>query len=273
VWFTYPQFFSVRVMVAIALSRPGPLESLMKLCKLKAVVLVLIFTNAGAQSDSSPRNHDSSSNLPRTVEEAVQAVKTKWISASDREWILRNPKEDVVLRLYRPFGTAVRNEFGLWGENQALRDSCEDNHPEGCSVVILNRLWESVRADADPALVRALDCQFQLAEAVRIDTAGFEKLTTGKLLKALQAQIDKQMAALPDACQDSLSLGVEGKPDKSCFVSSPFEKGESDKEEKTTLRRALAVLGSRNLFRVSHTPPTITLTFARECQFTRPPRY
>jgi hypothetical protein len=248
VWFTYPQFFSVRVMVAIALSRPGPLESLMKLCKLKAVVLVLIFTNAGAQSDSSPRNHDSSSNLPRTLEEAVQAVKTKWISASDREWILRNPKEDVVLRLYRPFGTAVRNEFGLWGENQALRDSCEDNHPEGCSVVILNRLWESVRADADPALVRALDCQFQLAEAVRIDTAGFEKLTT-------------------------LSLGVEGKPDKSCFVSSPFEKGESDKEEKTTLRRALAVLGSRNLFRVSHTPPTITLTFARECQFTRPPRY
>jgi hypothetical protein len=38
--------------------------------------------------------------------------------------------------------------------------------PEGCSVVILNQLWESVRGDADPALVRQLACQFELAQAI-----------------------------------------------------------------------------------------------------------
>ena len=56
------------------------------------------------------------------------------------------------------------------------------NFPEGCSVVIFNGLWESVRADADPLLVRQLDCQFQLAEAIRINYKGFYKLTTGELL-------------------------------------------------------------------------------------------
>jgi len=94
---------------------------------------------------------------PRTVDEAVQVLKAKWLKAKDRDWILRNPKDTVVWTLYRPFGTGVRNEFGLWGDNEPLHDSCGTKDPEGCSVVILNRLWESVRADADPALVRQLD--------------------------------------------------------------------------------------------------------------------
>ena len=78
-----------------------------------------------------------------------QVIKTKWLKPKDLDWILRNPKELVVWTLYRPFGTGVRNEFGLCGDNQALRDSCGDKNPEGCSVVIFNRLWESVRADAE----------------------------------------------------------------------------------------------------------------------------
>jgi len=68
---------------------------------------------------------------PKTVDEAVQVLKTKWLKPHDIDWIKRNPKEAVVWRLYRPFGTGVRNEFGLWGDNQALRDSCGTNDPEG----------------------------------------------------------------------------------------------------------------------------------------------
>ena len=99
---------------------------------------------------------------PKTVNEAVQILKTKWLQPSDRDWILRNTKEEVWGRLYMGFGTGVRNEFGLRGDNQPLHDSCGTKDPEGCSSVILNRLWESVRGDADPALVHQLDCQFQL---------------------------------------------------------------------------------------------------------------
>jgi hypothetical protein len=51
---------------------------------------------------------------PKTVDEAVQVLKTKWLKPQDREWILRNSKIDVWARLYRGFGTGMRNEFGLW---------------------------------------------------------------------------------------------------------------------------------------------------------------
>jgi hypothetical protein len=41
---------------------------------------------------------------------------------------------------------------------------------------------------------RQLDCQFQLAEAIRINYKGFHNLTIGALQKALQSQIDDQTA-------------------------------------------------------------------------------
>jgi hypothetical protein len=210
---------------------------------------------------------------PKTVDEAVQTLKTKWLKPKDLDWVLRNPKDEVVWTLYRPFGTGVRNQFGLWGDNQALRDSCGDNNPEGCSVVIFNRLWESVRSDADPSLVRQLDCQFQLAKSIHINRKEFYKMTTGELLKALQLQIDDQLAQLKktgsDLCQDKLTLVVEGKhPDAHCFVDAPFAKELADNDN---LEEVLAGLGSLNLFTSSHMPPRITLNFLRKCQFPTPP--
>jgi hypothetical protein len=77
---------------------------------------------------------------PKTVDEAVQVLKTKWLQPKDREWILRNTKDEVRSRLYMGFGTGMRNQFGLWGDNRPLHDSCATKDPEGCSVVILDRL-------------------------------------------------------------------------------------------------------------------------------------
>jgi hypothetical protein len=36
---------------------------------------------------------------PKTVDEAVQVLKTKWLQPKDRDWILRNPKGEVRSRL------------------------------------------------------------------------------------------------------------------------------------------------------------------------------
>lgn len=165
--------------------------------------------------------------VPKTVGEAVLVLKSKWLSPTDLQWLLGNPKEQAVATLYGlPFGTGVRNQFGLWGGNQELRDSCGVNDPEGCSMVIFNRLWESLRAEADPGLVRQLDCQFQLADSIRINYKGFYKLTSAELLKAMQSQIDEQIAKLAAAgtsvCQGSLTFDVMGEPDMHCFVDAPF---------------------------------------------------
>ena len=212
---------------------------------------------------------------PKTVDEAVQVLKTKWLKPKDLDWILRNPKDHVVWTLYRPFGTGVRNEFGLWGDNEALRESCGTKDPEGCSVVIFEHLWESVRADADPAVVRQLDCQFQLAKTIQINEQGFFKLTTGEMLKAMQSQINEQLPKLAASgsprCQSSLTLEAAGDPDMHCFVDAPVLKNQSDQMKAISLEAALGGLGFLNLFSSSHLPPKISLNFTRKCQFPTPP--
>ena len=80
--------------------------------------IIIAFCTAGAMAEK-----------PKTVDEAVQVLKAKWLKPKDLDWILRNPKDQVVLTLYRPFGTGVRNEFGLWGDNVALHESCGDKDP------------------------------------------------------------------------------------------------------------------------------------------------
>jgi hypothetical protein len=211
---------------------------------------------------------------PKTVDEAVQVIKAHWLKPKDIEWIRRSPKDEAVWTLYRPFGTGVRNQFGLWGDNQALRDSCGDNNPEGCSVVIFNRLWESVRNDTDQELLRQLDCQFQLVRTIHVSVKGFHQATTREMIRRLQSQINSQLSGLTTSstppCQTSLTLEVGGKPDMSCYVVAPHGKKASDAVNDMTLDRALATLGLDNLFRTIHYPPKLTLQFARKCQFERP---
>ena len=168
------------------------------------------------------------------------------------------------------FGTGVRNEFGLRGDNQPLHDSCGTKDAEGCSSVILNRLWESVRGDANPVLVHQLDCQFQLAHAIHVTLKGFHQLTTREMIRRLQSQIDSQLPTLAAAgvlnCQESLTLDVASKPDMGCFVVAPHQKEDRKHWDDVTLDQALAVLGFDNLFRTVHYPPKITLDFLRKCQ-------
>jgi uncharacterized protein DUF6794 len=211
---------------------------------------------------------------PKTVDEAVQVLKTKWLQPKDRDWILRNTKDEVGARLYMGFGTGLRNQFGLWGDNQPLHDSCGTKDPEGCSSVIINRLWESVRGDADPVLVRHLDCQFQLAQTIHVNLKGFHQLTTREMIRRLQSQIDSRLLTLAassvPSCQRSLTLVVAGEPQMTCFVVAPHGKEERKYWDDVTLEQALAVLGNQNQFRTVHYPPKMTLDFLRKCQFPKP---
>jgi hypothetical protein len=212
---------------------------------------------------------------PKTVDEAVQVLKTKWLKPKDRDWILRNSKDEVLDRLYMGFGTGMRNQFGLWGDNQALRDSCGTQNPEACSEVILYKLWESVRADADPELVRQLDCQFQLTQAFHVSLKGFHQATTAYMIRRLQSQIDSQLAASTTSgasgCPSSLTLEVAGKPNMECYVAAPHGKKQLQFWDDLTLDHALSVLGTQNLFKTINYPPKLTLDFVRQCQFPKAP--
>lgn len=232
---------------------------------MKAIISALVIIGMFASSAFADK--------PKTVDEAVQVLKTKWLKPEDRDWILRNTKDNVRNRLYMGFGTAMRNQFGLWGDNQALHDSCGSQNPEVCSVVILDQLWESIRRDADPLLVRQLDCQFQLAQSIHVSLAGFHQLTNRAMIQQLEKQIDSQLAAgsrAVSSCQNSLTLDIAGKPDMDCYVVAPHDKKDRQFWDDLTLERALTVMGTQNFFRTVHYPPKLTLDFIRPCQFPKP---
>jgi Domain of unknown function (DUF6794) len=209
--------------------------------------------------------------LPKTVDEAVAQLKSE-LSPQDRDHILRMSREDLAL-LHMSLGLRIRNGFGLWSGNEKLMRSCGVKHPDACSGIIIYRLWEAVRADADPGLVKQLDCQFQLAEAVQINYAKFDQFTTGQLLNALQDQIDAQISRMQASgtpmCQSSLKLGVLGDPQKDCFVRAEFAREETKKE--VSLDRLFGWISWRNEFEVLNEPPEIRLTFRKTCAWpTRP---
>jgi hypothetical protein len=212
--------------------------------------------------------------LPKTVDEAVTLLKSQ-LTPADREYILRTPREHVQAQLHMSLGLRIRNGFGLWGGNQQLMKSCGVTHPDSCSGIIIDKLWDAVRADADPNLVRQLDCQFQLTETVKISYAKFDQFTTGQLLNALQGQIDAQISRMQangtPVCQNSLKLRILGDPKGECFVRAEFA-SENAKNE-VSLDRLFGWIGWRNDFDVLNEPPEISLRFRKTCAWPTRPRF
>ena len=195
---------------------------------------------------------------PSTVDEAVDILLTH-LPADDVEWMRRNPKQSVTGQLYMGYGTGVRNHFGLWGGNHALLRSCGTKDPEGCSVVILEAMWDKVQAQTDPALQASLQCQFATMQKIKLDTTGWYLLTIGQMLDAMQAQIDRQVvAAAAPGCPTQMRIAPVGELNRQCFVRAEFE-------NEITLDVALNWLGFRNGFTPRHAPPDLEFKFREAC--------
>jgi hypothetical protein len=197
------------------------------------------------------------------------------LTPDERNYLLRTPLEHAVASLHLGYGTSIRNRFKLWGGgNPALMASCGVTHPDDCSGIILDHLWQSVRADGDPELVRRLDCQFKLVGQVDINFRGFDELTIGKMLQSVQEQIDTQIATLskssPPPCQSALRLEPTGNLDLNCFVRAEFAK---EKSTQVKLDKFWGWIGWRNGFEVLNYPPNIQLRFMNKCTWPARPNF
>lgn len=231
-------------------------------------LLVLLLGAACAASVPS----GGTAELPATVEEAVVILKD-WLSQEDRDWILRNPRDEVTATLHLPFGTGVRNSFRLWGGNPELLASCGTDDAEECSGVLFERLWEAVREEADPGLVRELDCQFALIEEIQVEYRGFRDLRVGELLGSLQEQIDRALpevgTRLTAGCSaERLVLRPTGDPDLECFVRAEFSE---DGRDPVSLGTLFGWISWRNGFRVFHAPPEVAVRFETACSWPERP--
>jgi hypothetical protein len=215
--------------------------------------------------------------VPKTVDEAVAQLKSE-LPPADREHILRMSREDLA-QLHMSLGLRIRNGFGLWRGNEKLMKSCGVVHPDNCSGIIIVKLWDAVRADADPDLVRRLDCQFQLIDGLQINYSNFDQFTTGQLLNTLQDQIDTQISRMQRngtaICQDSLKLRISGDPKPNCFVRAEFARKESvpkNGKPEISLDRLFGWIAWRNDFDVINEPPEIYLKFRKTCAWPTQPR-
>ena len=103
---------------------------------------------------------------PSTVDEAVEIL-LKVLPDRYKEQV-RSTERKHLLRFHFTLGPGIRNSFGLWGRNWKLNYSCcaaelrslglrYDNaplqlmHPDHCSTVILQALWERLQEKGDHA--------------------------------------------------------------------------------------------------------------------------
>jgi hypothetical protein len=211
---------------------------------------------------------------PQNVAAAVAQLRQTWLDPKTQDWILRNPEDEVVTTLHLPFGTGVRNAFGLWGTNKPLLASCGTEQAEECSSVIFSALWRQIRASADSKEVAKLDCQFALVDSLQVRYKGFHKLRTGELVNDLQRQIDAQLPEvvkrLPGGCAPQFILRVVGNPKLTCFVRAETSE---DGRDPMSLSWFFAWFGWRNAIEVSHRPPALELTFQQECVWPEIPKH
>jgi len=233
---------------------------------------VVVFISPG-QLRSAPKKEKD---VPKTVNGAARTLKREWLSAADRDLFLHTPRDQAVAMLYLDIGTAVRNDFKLWGGNPRLIASCGGVDPEACSSIIFGKLWESIRAGTDKKLIRKLDCQFELAKRININYQGLGDLTMKTMLDSIQEQIDAQMDHMVKSgsrpCQNSLRLQVTGDPDLKCFVRAEFSH-DHDKEPPISLETLWGWISWRNGFDVLYTPPAITLRFNQKCSWPEHPYF
>ena len=177
------------------------------------------------------------------------------MSPTLREFLVRTPREDAQSELHLSVGMGIRNRFKLWGGNAELMKSCGVTHPDNCSGIIIGRLWDAVRAETDPDLVRQLDYHFSLVKAIHINYQKFDRLTTGQLLQSLELQINEQIEKLKingtPLCQSSLALHVTGDPKPDCFVRAEF--AHQGKTQEVTLDDFSAgLVGGMTLMRLTN---------------------
>ena len=81
--------------------------------------------------------------LPRTVREAVtELLKVMGDSNTD---LIRGVGKDELSRFHHSFGRSIRNNFKLWGGNDALLKDTGKAHPDDASTVIMEEVWSMLQ--------------------------------------------------------------------------------------------------------------------------------
>ena len=82
---------------------------------------------------------------PKTLEEAADMVLNNL--TDDEKKQLRDTKFENLIHFHFSLGTTIRNILGLWQGNDELIKSSGCDHPDDCSMKIIERAWEKLHED------------------------------------------------------------------------------------------------------------------------------
>ena len=114
---------------------------------MKKIIIILgtifLFSCASQIENIEPKGRQNK--LPRTVSDAVSIILSE-MSEDDRR-LIKNTKKDDLIRFHHGWGTGIRNEFGLWCDNEKLIESAcgKGCHPDDASMVIIEAVWEELQ--------------------------------------------------------------------------------------------------------------------------------
>ena len=80
---------------------------------------------------------------PRSVDEAANRILVGMPDADKRK--VRVTKRSDLILYHHGWGTGIRNQFGLWKGNKDLMADCKAGHPDDCSMIIIEKVWERLQ--------------------------------------------------------------------------------------------------------------------------------
>jgi hypothetical protein len=119
--------------------------------------------------------------FPTTLSETV-AILTAELPERERTVLAGTMDEDLV-RFHHGLGTYIRNRFGLWGPNPALRAACKVSHPDHASAVILRALRDHLRNTRPGG--RELDHLQDVLQDLALGPMAIRQMTLGQLVTVL----------------------------------------------------------------------------------------
>jgi len=116
--------------------------------RLIAAILFAVTLLAGAGCRPTPRATRAEliakhPEWPLTVDAAVTKI-LAGMSEADKERFRAEKKEDLI-KFHHGWGTSIRNQFGLWHDNDSLMADCHAAHPDDASMVIIEAAWAKLQ--------------------------------------------------------------------------------------------------------------------------------
>jgi len=116
-------------------------------CRTALPALAALFILGCSATKEASDWHDG--DLPQTVAEAVDQL-VEGLDERSMSRVKFTPEDDLI-GFHMGWGRSIRNSFGLWGRNELLLRDCDRRagqrhiHPESCSQLIIEAVWERLQ--------------------------------------------------------------------------------------------------------------------------------